>query len=101
VPDPLAFKALSYGAVGLLALTLLILSVVWLRIEIISGKPLSGFVPVLLIIAALSALISLLTAYVQFQQATSTMLHWERAAFTSIVRYDCPFGSSCPYLGIL
>jgi hypothetical protein len=83
VPDPLAFKALSYGAVGLLALTLLILSVVWLRIEIISGKPLSGFVPVLLSIAALSALISLLTAYVQFQQATSTMLHWERAAFTS------------------
>ena len=83
MPDPLAFKALSYGAVGLLALTLLILSVVWLRIEIISGKPLSGFVPVLLIIAALSALISLLTAYVQFQQATSTMLHWERAAFTS------------------
>ena len=82
MPDPLAFKALSYGAVGLLALTLLILSVVWLRIEIISGKPLSGFVPVLLIIAALSALISLLTAYVQFQQATSTMLHWERAAFT-------------------
>jgi membrane-bound ClpP family serine protease len=101
VPDPLAFKALSYGAVGLLALTLLILSVVWLRIEIISGKPLSGFLPVLLIIAALCALISLLTAYVQFQQATSTMLHWERAAFTSIVRYDCPFGSSCPYLGIL
>jgi hypothetical protein len=101
VPDPLAFKALSYGAVGLLALTLLILSVVWLRIEIISDKPLSGFLPVLLIIAALCALISLLTAYVQFQQATSTMLHWERAAFTSIVRYDCPFGSSCPYLGIL
>ncbi len=101
MPDPLAFKALSYGAVGLLALTLLILSVVWLRIEIISGKPLSGFLPVLLIIAALCALISLLTAYVQFQQATSTMLHWERAAFTSIVRYDCPFGSSCPYLGIL
>jgi hypothetical protein len=101
VPDPLAFKALSYGAVGLLALTVLILSVVWLRIEIISGKPLSGFLPVLLIIAALCALISLLTAYVQFQQATSTMLHWERAAFTSIVRYDCPFGSSCPYLGIL
>ena len=55
MPDPLAFKALSYGAVGLLALTLLILSVVWLRIEIISGKPLSGFVPVLLIIAALCA----------------------------------------------
>jgi hypothetical protein len=101
VPDPLAFRALSYGLVGLWALTVLILSVVWLRIEIISGKPLSGFVPVLLIIAALSALISLLTAYVQFQQATSTMLHWERAAFTSIVRYDCPFGSSCPYLGVL
>jgi hypothetical protein len=76
VPDPLAFKALSYGAVGLLALTVLILSVVWLRIEIISGKPLSGFLPVLLIIAVLCALISLLTAYVQFQQATSTMLHW-------------------------
>jgi hypothetical protein len=82
VPDPLAFKALSYGAVGLLALTVLILSVVWLRIEIISGT-LSGFLPVLLIIAALCALISLLAAYVQFQQATSTMLHWERAAFTS------------------
>ena len=83
MPDPLAFKALSFGLVGLLALTVLILSVVWLRIEIISGKPLSGFLPVLLIIAALCALISLLAAYVQFQQATSTMLHWERAAFIS------------------
>ena len=43
MPDPLAFKALSYGLVGLLPLSVLILSVVWLRIEIISGKPLSGF----------------------------------------------------------
>jgi hypothetical protein len=46
--------------IGLLALTVLILSVVALRKEIVFGKPLSGFLPVVLIIGALCALIALL-----------------------------------------
>jgi hypothetical protein len=79
----LAFKALSYGLVGLLALTVLILSIVSLRREIISGKPPNGFSPVILIIAALCAFIVLLTAYIQLQRTTSTMLRRETAAITS------------------
>ena len=83
MPDGLGFKALGYALIGLLALTVLILSIVSLRIEIISGTPPNGFSPVIIIIAALCALIALLTAYVQFQRASSTMLRWQTAVITS------------------
>jgi hypothetical protein len=79
----LDFKALGYALIGILALTVLILSVVSLRREIISGTPPNGFSPVIIIIAALCALIALLTAYVQFQRASSTMLRLETAEISS------------------
>ena len=60
--DPLAFKGLSYGLAGLLALAGLALSVVSLRIEIIYGKPLYRLFPVVLTIAALYVLIVVVTA---------------------------------------
>jgi hypothetical protein len=69
VLDPLAFKAVSYGLAGILALAGLVLSVVSLRIEIIYGKPVHGLLPVTLMIASLCFLIVLLTAYVQLQPA--------------------------------
>jgi hypothetical protein len=84
--DALVFQALSYGVVGLLALAALVVCVVSLRKETISEQPLHGLIPVLLLLAALCASIALLAAYIQFQQATSTMLRPDTAAFTS----DCP-----------
>jgi hypothetical protein len=83
VLDPLAFKALSYGLAGLLALAAIVLSVVSLRIEIIYGKPVHGLFPVVLMISALCVFIVLVTAYVELQRPVSTLLRWERAAFTS------------------
>ena len=83
MPDVLAFKALGYALIGSLALTVLILSVVSLRIEIISGKPLNSFLLVVVIIATLCAFIALLTGYVQLQRAISPVLRWERV---SIIR---------------
>jgi hypothetical protein len=83
MPDVLAFKALGYALIGLLALTVLILSVVSLRIEIISGKPLNSFLLVVVIVATLCAFITLLTGYVQLQRAISPVLRWERV---SIIR---------------
>jgi hypothetical protein len=95
MPDALAFKALSYGLIGILALAGLILSFVSLRREIICGKPPSRFSPVILIIAALCAFIALLTAYIHSSERLQIMLRWERAAVTSQVerhslRRACP-----------
>lgn len=72
--DPLAFKALSYGLIGLLASTVLVLWMVSLRREIIAGKSLNGLLPVLVVVAALCAFIGLLSAYVQFHQPSSILL---------------------------
>ena len=80
--DVLAFKALGYALIGLLAFTVLILSIVSLRREIIFGTPPNGFSPVIIIIAALCALIALAIAYVQLQRPVSTLLRWERASFS-------------------
>lgn len=68
VADPLAFKLLSYGLIGLLASTVLILWVVSLRREIISGKSPNGLLP--LVVAVLCAFIALLTAYIEVRQAS-------------------------------
>jgi hypothetical protein len=69
--------------VGLLALTALVLSIISLKREIVSGKPLDGFLPVALIIAALCASIALLAAYIHFLQVSSILLRWDAAAFSS------------------
>jgi membrane protease YdiL (CAAX protease family) len=83
VLDPLAFKAVSYGLILLIALVVLVLSLVSFRKEFISDKPVHGLFPLVLIIAGLCVLISLATAYVQFQRPVSILLRWERAALTS------------------
>jgi hypothetical protein len=80
MPDVLAFKAVGYALIGFLALTVLILTVVSLRTEIISGKPLNSFVPVVIIIATLCAFIALFTAYLELQRANSLLLRWERVS---------------------
>jgi hypothetical protein len=64
MPPVLAFKALSYALIGILALAVLILSIVSLRREIISGKALNRFSPFMVTIAALCAFIALLSAYI-------------------------------------
>jgi hypothetical protein len=83
VLDPLALQAVSYALAGLLALAGLILSAISLKGEIVSGKPLNGLFPVVLIIAALCVLISLATAFLQIQRPVSILLRWERAAVTT------------------
>jgi prepilin signal peptidase PulO-like enzyme (type II secretory pathway) len=65
--DPLAFKAVSYDLILLLALTGLVLSFVSLRKEFTSDRPLHGLFPLILIIAGLCGVISVLTAYIDFR----------------------------------
>jgi hypothetical protein len=82
MPDPLIYKSVSYGIVGLLAFTALILSVVSLRKELTTDKPVDGLSPVILIIAGLCVFISLASAYVQLEKPASMMFRWEWAALT-------------------
>jgi hypothetical protein len=77
--DPVVFRGVRYGLIGVLALTGLILSVVSLKREFLSQKPLYDFIVVVLIVG-LCGLVSALTAYVQFQRPVSILLKWERAA---------------------
>jgi hypothetical protein len=65
--DPLAFKAVSYGLILLLAFTGLMLFLVSLRKEFTSDRPLRGLFPFALYVTAISLLASLATAYVQLQ----------------------------------
>ena len=81
--DPLAFKALSYGLIGLLASAVLVLWAVSLKGEIIAGKSLDGSLPAVVVVAALCAFIGLLSAYVQFHQATSILLQSGTAGINS------------------
>ena len=67
-----AFKALSYGLVGLLAIRVLALSLISLRRDIHSGRPLTGLVRFALVIAVFCLLVTLYTAYVRLKRATST-----------------------------
>jgi len=66
-----------------LVFTGLILSLVSLRKEIFSDKPVYGLCPFILIIAGLCGLISALTALVDLQRPVSVLLKWERATITS------------------
>ena len=65
MPPALAFKALSYGLIGLLASAVVVLWVVSLRREIIAGKSLDGLLPAVVVVASLCAFIALLTAYIE------------------------------------
>jgi hypothetical protein len=67
VLDFLVFKPVSYALILLLVLTGLTLAVVSLKKELISGSPLNGLFPFVLIIAGLCVLMAPTTAYVQFQ----------------------------------
>jgi uncharacterized membrane protein (DUF106 family) len=67
-----AFKALSYGLVGLLAIRVLALSLIALRRDIHTGRPLTGMVRFALVIAVFCVLVTLYTAYVRFKRVTST-----------------------------
>jgi O-antigen/teichoic acid export membrane protein len=80
--DPLAFKVVSLLLLGILALTGLILAGISVKKEDISDKPLRGVFPVVLLLAALCAFVSLLTAYVHFQKPASTQLKSKIAALT-------------------
>ena len=81
--DPLAFRAVSYGLILFLALVALLLSLVSLKKEYVSGKSLDGLFLLILVIAGLCGLISVLTTYVDVQRPLSGLLKWERAAVTS------------------
>jgi hypothetical protein len=75
-----AFKALSYGFVGLLAIGVLALSLISLRRDIRSGRPLTGLVRFALVIGVFCVLMTLYTAYVRFKRATTARL--DRIALT-------------------
>jgi hypothetical protein len=81
--DPLAFKAVSYGFILLLALIALFLSLDSLKREYIGDKPMSGLLPLILIIAGLCGIISALTVLVVVQRPVSVLLKWESTAITS------------------
>jgi hypothetical protein len=66
-----AFKALSYGVVGLLAFRVLALSLISLRRDIRSGRPLTGLVRFALVIAVFSVLVTLYTAYIRLPMSLS------------------------------
>jgi len=76
-----AFKALSYGLVGLVAIKVLALSLISLRRDIHSGRPLTGLVRFALVVAVFCVLVTLYTAYVRFKRVTSTA-RLDRIAFT-------------------
>jgi hypothetical protein len=77
--DPVVFKGVSYGLIGVLALTGLILSLVSLKKELRSKKPLYDCIVVVLIVG-LSGLVFAFATYVQFQRPVSALVKWERAA---------------------
>ena len=80
---PLAVKAVSHGLILLLALVALILSLVSLKKEYVSGKSLDGLFLLILVIAGLCGLISVLSIYVDAHRPVSALLNWERAAVTA------------------
>jgi hypothetical protein len=70
-----AFKALSYGLVGLLALKIIALSLISLRTDIHSGRPLTGLIRFALVIAVFCVLAALYTAYVRLPMSISASRH--------------------------
>jgi hypothetical protein len=73
-PD-LALRALSYGLVVLLSITLLALSLVSIRKENRHGQPLNGIIWFSLAIIASCALIALLAAYEQTARSFEKVSH--------------------------
>ena len=71
VDSVFAFKALSYGLVGLLAIIVLALSLVSLRRDIHCGRPLTGLVRFALVIAVFCVLVTLYTAYIRLPMSIS------------------------------
>ena len=71
VDSVFAFKALSYSLVGLLAIKVLALSLISLRRDIHSGRPLTGVVRFALVIAVFSVLVTLYTAYIRLRMSIS------------------------------
>jgi hypothetical protein len=71
VDSVFAFKALSYGLVGLLAIIVLALSLISLRRDIHCGRPLTGLVRFALVIAVFSVLVTLYTAYIRLPMSIS------------------------------
>jgi hypothetical protein len=81
--DPLAFKAVSYGLILVLAFAGLLLSLVSLRKEYLSDRPLGRLFLLLVVIAGLRGMISMLTVVVDVQRPVSALLKWDRAAVTT------------------
>ena len=75
VDSVFAFKALSYSLVGLLAIKVLALSLISLRRDIHSGRPLTGLVRFALVIAVFCVLVALYTAYVRLPMSISASRH--------------------------
>ena len=81
--DPLAFRAVSYGLILFLALVALLLSLVSLKKEYVSGRSLDGLFLLVLVIAGLCGMIAVLTVVVDAHRPVSALLNWERAAVTA------------------
>jgi hypothetical protein len=82
VLDPFLFKTLSLLLLGILALAA-VLSVISVRKESISDRPLHGCFSVVLFLVALCAFVSLISAYAQFQRPVSFQLKWKIAAIAA------------------
>jgi len=71
VDSVFAFKALSYGLAGLLAIRVLAMSLISLRRDIRSGRPLTGLVRFALVVAVFCVLAALYTAYIRLPMSIS------------------------------
>lgn len=82
MPAVLAFKALSYGLIGLLAITLLALCLISVAKEAHAGEPFRGILPFASVIAGFCVLVALSSAYVRIHRTLSITLWLDRIAIT-------------------
>lgn len=83
MPAVLFFKALSYGLIGLLAITFLALCLISLAKEAHAGEPASGIFPFAVVIAVLCVLLALFTGYVRINRTASITLWLDRIAIAT------------------
>lgn len=80
MPAVLAFKALSYGLIGLLAITFFTLCIISVANEAHAGEALRGILAFALVIAGLCVLVGLFSAYFRIHRTVSNTLWLDRIA---------------------
>jgi hypothetical protein len=99
VDSELAFKTISYGLVGLIWLTALVLFWISMRKESRYGQPLRGILGLAVAALCLCAFIVLLAAYVQKARSSRKISHRTEAVRFTTFNTNYPHGvsdSACP-----